>query len=216
MKRFLLTLGILSTLGAAWAVDLPATVHVDDSVLIPGPAGPAGNDGAVGETGPKGDKGDTGATGPQGPAGTSASRPSFYFDTTENATNIPITTGSANYVVLYSVPITVNGPLDIITVFSQLEVTNPYTYNVGVGRYVVISTSATSVLGTTITPAVMDNVTPDMHHMVVNVNSVTSGVPAGSYFINFVGYAVANNAGSGAQLVVEQGYGNTKVLVARY
>lgn len=222
LKKLCLAMLLISLLGYgsdSIAIDLPATVHVDDSILIPGPQGVPGqngNDGATGPQGAKGDKGDTGATGATGPAGMNATRPAFSFDTTENLTNIPITTGSANYVILYSVPITINGPLDIITVFSQLEVTNPYSYNVGVGRYIVISNSASSVMGTTLQPAVMDNVTPDMHHMVISINGVTSGFPAGTYYVNFVGYAVANNATNGAQLVVEQGYGNTKVLVNRY
>lgn len=85
-------------------------------------------------------------------------------------------------------------------ILGQFEVTNPLPYNVGIGRYIVRSD------GARIVPAVMDNVTPDMHHSVITMSGWDRSPVSGATY-SLVVYAVSVNAKAGDSIRIEQGYG---------
>lgn len=101
---------------------------------------------------------------------------------------------------------------DIIQVKAQSEVTNNYSYNIGVGRYLLISTDPTALDGTRIAPAVMENCTPSEHHSVIISGGDWQTPVDGVFYVKLIAYAVANSAQSGHTLRVEQGYGFLSIV----
>jgi len=90
-------------------------------------------------------------------------------------------------------------------IIAQAEVTNPHPYNVGVGRFIMRSD------GVRIVPAVMDNVTPQMHHQVLNIIGWdASPIPNATYSV--VVYAASSNAKPGDTVRIEQGYGFLQIM----
>lgn len=59
---------------------------------------------------------------------------------------------------------------DVLDIRWQYEATNKNDFNVGLGRFVAIGcypSTINDVSGDRVIPAVMDNVTPEMHHSVI-------------------------------------------------
>lgn len=103
-----------------------------------------------------------------------------------------------------------------VSVFAQASVTNPNRYNVGIGsvlRTWDYTPDGRVIAVENITPPVMSNVTPDMHHMVINkayAGKVAYEDGASVRCYTLVLWAVSD-AGRGI-IIVEQGYGYLQVL----
>lgn len=101
----------------------------------------------------------------------------------------------------------------------QAEVTNPYSYNVGIGWYIKswdydCGPNGCAFIRTDIvTPPVSQNVTPAMHHMVISGSYLhRAQFPSGgnTRCYTLVMWAVSSN-GAGS-ILVEQGYGYLQFL----
>ena len=130
----------------------------------------------------------------------------LYVDTTADApyAEVRTTTLSAPRTVIHTVPVFAP-PHSKVLLLAQFEATNPLGHNVGLGRYIVRSD------GKIIGRATMDNVTPDMHHRVVNIG-VWDEAPLESAAYYLVCYAVAASAKPGARIIIEQGYGYLQAM----
>lgn len=139
--------------------------------------------------------------------------PKHYFDKTENVQWLLLTDGNTwSFHVVYSVPISAKAG-DIISVTFESEITNPQTYLIQTGRYIVLGNSATDTAQSkSILPAAGENVTPQMHHHIVDGSCSHTFTEDFSGFVNVVQYAISSAAGSGAGVMVEQGYGRLDVL----
>lgn len=138
----------------------------------------------------------------------------LYSDTTENVPWLLIINSatSYNFKVIYSVPITAKKG-DIIQASFRGEVTSEQVYNVQIGTFIKLGTSAIdSALTNLILPAAGENVIPAVHHMVINGTCSYTFTADFTGFINVVGYANSTAAGSDNTLTVEQGYGRLDVL----
>lgn len=100
---------------------------------------------------------------------------------------------------------------NILSVTAQFEATNPYSYNVMLGRYLYLCDATHNV--NIVMPATT-NITPNMHHLTVNI---ARNYKLTSNFVNptlsLMAYSAASLASAGAQLKVEQGYGHLDALI---
>lgn len=135
------------------------------------------------------------------------------FDSTENAQWINITDGNTwAFYVAYSVPITAKAG-DIISVTFESEITNPQTYLIQTGRFIVLGDTATDTAQSkSILRAAGENVTPQMHHQIVDGSCAHTFTEDFDGFVNAVVYCISSAAGPGAQALLEQGYGRLDVL----
>lgn len=139
-----------------------------------------------------------------------------YRDNTENILNLPVTQETS--VVrnnIYSVgPINVP-PNSLVEINFQCELTNDLGYNVGVGRQIIRTTSATATSGTGINPAVMSNSTPAEHHYVLvhNGTEVVGSTGLTNVYYNVPLWLVSTSATPGATMRLETGYGEMVVKV---
>jgi len=130
----------------------------------------------------------------------------FYADPLVDVLAVPITTTTtvAGSRAVHALNIdTKPGAKNLI--IAQVEATNPHSYSVGVGRFILRSD------GARIVPAVMDNVTPQMHHQVLHlIGWDAAPIPNATYSV--VIYAASNNAKPGDALRIEQGYGFLQIM----
>lgn len=135
------------------------------------------------------------------------------FDTTENIQWLNITDGNSwSFHVAYSVPISAKAG-DIISVTFESEITNPQTYLIQTGRFIVLGDTATDTAQSkSILRAAGENVTPQMHHQIVAGSCSHTFTTDFEGFVNAVVYCISSAAGSGAQAILEQGYGRLDVL----
>lgn len=136
--------------------------------------------------------------------------------TTEKITSLPVpnVVQNSDKRVVYSVPITASAGDKMIFSFAG-EVTNPYAYNMMLGRGAILSTADDSVLGTILLPFATENITPGEHHKIFGGAAMHSFAAAFSGFLNIVIYAGADSALSGQAAPVEQGYGRLDVAMFR-
>ena len=93
----------------------------------------------------------------------------------------------------------------VVNVQVQCEVTNPYPFNVGIGRGIY------SECGGWIAPQCMSNVTPDEHHKVI-IQQAVERIPSDRWaFWQFYIWAVAEN--QSGSIVIEPGYGVMTVQI---
>lgn len=137
-----------------------------------------------------------------------------YNNSTELQTQLQIKTDGTGIKSLYSLKIDNLKSTDMVILLAQVEITNPQTYNVGIGRQLLACSSSSATTGSTITgiPAVMENVTPDLHHGVFQVQGIDTG-RTGTIYYNLVGYAVYSSADGTKYVTVEAGYGGITALV---
>lgn len=137
-------------------------------------------------------------------------------DTTENVTSLPVPTlvQNSDKRVVYSVPITAAAGDKMIFSFAG-EVTNPYNYNLMLGRGTILAASADAVLGTVLTRFATENITPGEHHKIFGGSGIHTFTAAFSGFLNVVIYAGASAAQAGHAAPVEQGYGRLDVAMFR-
>ena len=123
-----------------------------------------------------------------------SSTPPVYPGTQELVGTLPI--NGARQSVYSSGQITIPAN-SIVDVRFQGEVTEDGTQtncvNVGIGRQLILSSSATGVTGTPLNMANMSNVTPDEHHEILVATSATYFATATTGYVNAVEYATATN-----------------------
>jgi hypothetical protein len=135
---------------------------------------------------------------------------------------LPVTNG-ATYALqqVYSVcqPITEGQISDIRY---QAEVTNPYTYNVGIGWYIKSwdydcgPDGCVNTRTDIVTPPVSQNVTPSMHHMVVNGSYLhTANLQSGGNTRCYTLVMWAVSSQGGGSIIVEQGYGYLQFMAVQ-
>lgn len=132
--------------------------------------------------------------------------------------SLPLTTGqssttSEQYVFgsVYSVTIPNLHPDNVIECKAQAEVTNPYQYNVQIDRGFAVGTTD-EAFPNMIDPLNSENVTPDMHHMSINISDQFHGY-SGTVTFSLVLSAASTSAQLGDAVRVEQGYGYLKCHV---
>lgn len=137
-------------------------------------------------------------------------------DTTENVTSLPVPTlvQNTDKRVVYSVPITAAAGDKMIFSFAG-EVTNPYTYNMMLGRGAILAESADAVSGIVLTRFATENITPAEHHKIFGGSGVHTFNSAFNGFLNVVIYAGAGVAQPGHEAPVEQNYGRLDVAMFR-
>lgn len=149
-----------------------------------------------------------------------ASAVTFSDVRNEQVSTLPITNGSTllQQHVFSSCASHTNG--QPVLILAQSEVTNPYGFNVGIGYllrawdYHVAENGASTFVATwDASPAVMTNVTPAKHHLVVHeafAHKVTYQGNANTRCYTLVMWAVAS--GGGGNIIVEQGYGYLQTI----
>lgn len=147
-----------------------------------------------------------------------------YLDTfAERAATVAITDGNTYITqVVLSIPLpALVKAKSILKIKAHFEVTNSHAYNLGVGRYIIIGTSATDA--NFVTPGgvtsyvynpVEDNCAPANHHWVVEMSQdylvpidITNG------FLNVVTYAVNSGVIGGDTMKIEQGYSSMSCTI---
>lgn len=112
----------------------------------------------------------------------------------------------------YSLPVSAKKD-DIIQVSFRSEFTNPQNYTAEVGSYIVLGSTDTDIAQSkSICAATGENVTPAMHHIVVNGTCNHQFKEDFSGFVNVVFYSNSTAAQSGQQIELMQGYGYLDVL----
>lgn len=137
----------------------------------------------------------------------------FYAqDLSENVTQLDIY--NVTKAVIYSVPVSQINPNDVLQITCEFEATNPYSYNVMIGSWIVLADSATATTGTLLDPANAYNITPGNHHGVITKarNWMSQSSYANKY-VNVVGWAASVNSSPGQNLAIEQSYGHLDVLI---
>lgn len=136
-------------------------------------------------------------------------------DNTENVTSIPIVQNleKSDYRVIYLLEATDLSSEDVLLLKSQFEVTNPYSYEVNFGYFLLRADSPTEVYeGEKITRPVSASVPEVLHHYMGVLVGVDNNV-TGSVYYNVVGYCRSSLANAGDLLTVEQNYGDLTALV---
>ena len=91
------------------------------------------------------------------------------------------------------------------------EVTNPQRHVIGVGRqlFAIDYLSGVEVARGSLEPARMENVTPEMHHLIIREDSidVMEGSTADQRCYVLSVWAVYTSASASTRLIVEDGYG---------
>jgi hypothetical protein len=145
-----------------------------------------------------------------------ANADSIDTSTAEQSLLLPITNGSpASYQQIFSVCSDIP-PSKTADVRFQVEVTNPYTFNVGIGWGIKASDYNGSTLLRTfwVTPLVMQNVTPSVHHMVIQNSYLhTVGYPTGGSTRCYALVLWAAASSGTGNIQVERGYGYLQVGV---
>jgi len=118
------------------------------------------------------------------------------------------------YWTAYGVEVSNLSRTDVLHLNAQAEVTNPWQFNVQVdGAFANGSTYGGNTFNLVGLPNVGQNLTPDMHHMVVARQAWVTGL-TGTVFISFV-LEAASTAMTATQnyLVLENGHGAIQVAV---
>ncbi|WP_147274772.1 hypothetical protein [Ferruginivarius sediminum] len=137
-------------------------------------------------------------------------------------TSVPIVgAGAFSPVSIISLTIPGLATTERLAVGWQASVTNQYSYNVGVGRYLTFASqpqyTAAGASSFWVTPAAMENVTPDRHHgLVAGSTSITAGdfiSYDGDWCLNLCIYARATGQGGSDSLIID---GNGWMTVHRF
>lgn len=118
--------------------------------------------------------------------------------------------------VIYSIFVPFLQGGDVLTITSAFEATNPYNYNVMIGSCIILADAENSTEGDIVDIPNAFNISPDMHHGVVNkarIWKAQSGYE--NKYVNVVSWAAAENAKASHQLKIEQNYGHLDILIAR-
>lgn len=164
--------------------------------------------------------------GPRGPPG--PARAPIVVRTWTNWTgSVPMTVGNApyQYYTEFGMAMPQRNPGDVILVQARAEVTNPYPFNVQLVRYIGYGLPDAQQHETvTLTPARAENVTPNMHHMTIDIDAVIDdqllthvGLPLtlpANWVLTLMMEAASDAASAGQSLVHEgPGYGELVAVI---
>jgi hypothetical protein len=118
------------------------------------------------------------------------------------------------YWTAYGVEVSNLSPTDVLHLNAQAEVTNPWQFNVQVdGAFANGSTYGGNTFNLVGLPNIGQNLTPDMHHMVVARQAWVTGL-TGTVFFSFVLEAASTDmTATQNYLVLENGHGAIQVAV---
>ena len=118
------------------------------------------------------------------------------------------------YWTAYGVEVSNLSPTDVLSLNAQAEVTNPWQFNVQVdGAFANGSTYGGNTFNLVGLPNIGQNLTPDMHHMVVARQAWVTGL-TGTVFFSFVLEAASTYmTATQNYLVLENGHGAIQVAV---
>lgn len=136
----------------------------------------------------------------------------FYVqDLSENITQLDIYNVTKQ--VIYSVPINQINMNDVVQITGSFEATNPYSYNVMIGSWIILGDSSKSTSGVLIDCANSFNITPNMHHgIVAKARNWQASSTYYNKYVNLVGWAASVDSLNGHSLKIEQQYGHLDVL----
>ena len=118
------------------------------------------------------------------------------------------------YVVLYSVKVPNLSPSSVVVIQSQFQINGTYKYYAGIGRCLYRCTSSTDTTGVAVTEAVMTNLQPGLSNEAVVMNGTDSGMDAGDYYYNLIGYSLGSGEmPHGLTMDVVSGAGNITAVV---
>lgn len=132
--------------------------------------------------------------------------------------SIPICNTVACKVSVISVCLEDIAVWETLSVHGSVGFTNPYDYNVGVGRYVTLAgkpewtAQFSPAWLKQIPPQMTYNVTPENHHGSIDMAFDATGI-SGDWCINLVLYAASNSAWPGDRLTID---GNGFLQVTRW
>ena len=116
------------------------------------------------------------------------------------------------YWTAYGVEVSNLSPTDVLHLNAQAEVTNPWQFNVQVdGAFANGSTYGGNTFNLVGLPNIGQNLTPDMHHMVVARQAWVTGL-TGTIFLSFVLEAASTDM-TPTQNYLEVGWGGIQVAV---
>jgi len=118
--------------------------------------------------------------------------------------------------VIYSVALPDLYGGDVVEAYGTFEVTNPYPYNIMVGRLIILADSPSATTGIELSEAATRNISPNMHHDHIQ-DFAQYKVPqdvSGKY-VNLISYSAASRSVSTSRAKVEQDYGRLFVKVYR-
>lgn len=107
------------------------------------------------------------------------------------------------------------GANQFVEVMAQAEFTNPYSANVGLGWNIVRKKGNSGDVN--VTPAVMQNITPNVHHMVINPRGIDTSMSPGLNCYYLRNWAASDHPSViGGNLIHEKTYGEIIVIVHDY
>lgn len=131
----------------------------------------------------------------------------------ELATSLPMIPNATKRVI-YSIPLPDLAVGDLVQAWATFEVTNPYQFNVMVGRSLLIGATADAITGTEISEPATRNITPGNHHdHIQDFGSYRAPIALTGKFLNLIAYAGSSQAVAGDEAVVEQDYGRLFVNI---
>lgn len=116
--------------------------------------------------------------------------------------------------VVFSIALPALAVGDLVEAHASFEVTNPYAFNIMVGRQLRIADAASAVNGIELSEAATRNISPNMHHdHIQDFGSYVVTDAMVGRFVNFIAYTGSTAYSSGDAAVVEQDYGRLFVKV---
>lgn len=116
--------------------------------------------------------------------------------------------------VIYSVPIERIEKENVLQITSELEATNPYSYNVMIGCKIILGKTEQATEGVLIDSANAFNITPNMHHGVVT--KIRNWKAQSTYInpcINLVCWSASVNSHPNDTLKIEKNYGHLDLYI---
>lgn len=139
----------------------------------------------------------------------------FYKeDTFEHTKLLPVSPWTLHPEVIYSVHVEEASKGDILSITTSFEVTNDLPYNVMISSAIVLTNSEVEVKGVALDRPSAWNVTPDMHHGVVNrCRQFKLPEDISNKYVNVIAGAASDAAKPNDVLTVEQQYGHLDLVI---
>lgn len=139
----------------------------------------------------------------------------YFIETvTERIIELPITPVSKEFRCIYSVYIPVAHKKDILSLTTSMEFTNDEPYNVQIITGIIIADSPSSTKGKLIAALNGYNLTPAMHHGIVNrARQYRLDQDMSNKYINVIASAASDAVKGHPNIIVEKGYGHLDVVI---
>lgn len=141
------------------------------------------------------------------------------IDDTANLTTMTVARdwNSVVYQVLFSIYVPNLTPTDVVFLETQFELSagasGTFQSSISIGRYFTRTDSPTSTGGVNVTAPAVSTVLSQMSSQVFVLPGVDTGMPAGNYYYNVVGYAVGASPSAIPTVQVPIGYGDCSAIV---